>query len=78
MLIELYDADDLDLVDEYGPNESPDFSLLPLEDSARDGAVVVLPPETHTHEGGGGALSWLGVAALAGALGMRRRRTHKA
>jgi hypothetical protein len=78
VLIELYDADDLDLVDEFGPNESSDFSLVPLEDSGRDGALIVLPPETHTHEGGGGAFSWLGVAALAGALGLRRRRTHQA
>ena len=76
VLIELYDADDLDLVDEYGPNESPDFSLLPLEDTSRDGAIIVLPPETHTHEGGGGAFSWLGVAGLLGTLLARRRRNR--
>ena len=38
VLIELYDADTGELVDEYGPNESPLFSVLPLEDSGRDGA----------------------------------------
>ncbi len=73
VLIELYDADTGELVDEYGPNESPEFELLPLEDSGRDGAVIVLPPETYTYEGGGGALSWLGVLGLLGALGLRRR-----
>jgi MYXO-CTERM domain-containing protein len=70
VLIELYDADTNELVDEYGPIESVEFSLLPLEDSGRDGAVIVLPPED---DGGGGAFSWLGVLGLLGALGLRRR-----
>ena len=70
VLIEIYDADTAELIDEYGPNESPEFSLLALEDSTRDG--VVLPPP-HDH-GGGGAFSWLGLAGLAGALALRRRR----
>ena len=73
VLIELYDADTGELVDEFGPNESPDFSLLPLEDSGRDGAVAVLPPHVIVDDGGGGAFSWLGVLALLGALGLRRR-----
>jgi len=73
VLIELYDADTLELLDEYGPNESPEFELLPLEDSGRDGAVIVLPPED---DGGGGAFSWLGVLGLLGALRLRRRLTH--
>jgi len=73
VLIELYDADTLELLDEYGPNESPEFELLPLEDSGRDGAVIVLPPED---DGGGGAFSWLGVLGLLAALRLRRRLTH--
>jgi hypothetical protein len=73
VLIELYDADTLELLDEYGPNESPEFELLPLEDSGRDGAVIVLPPED---DGGGGAFSWLGVLGLLGALRLRRRLAH--
>lgn len=77
VLVELYDSETGEFLDEYGPNESPDFSLVPLEDSGRDGAVIVLPPETHTHEGGGGAFSWLGVAALASLLGLRRRRARQ-
>jgi hypothetical protein len=73
VLIELYDADTGELVDEYGPNESPEFSLVPLEDSGRDGAVIAPPPIVHVHDGGGGAISWLGLAGLLGALALRRR-----
>jgi hypothetical protein len=68
VLIELYDADTGELVDEFGPNESPEFSLLPLEDSGRDG-VIVDPPHS---DSGGGAVSWLAVAGLLGALTLRR------
>ena len=73
LLIEIYDADTGELIDEFGPNESPEMSLLPLEDSGRDG-IVVLPPD-HDHDGGGGAVSWLALAGLAGALALRRRRS---
>jgi hypothetical protein len=72
VLIELYDADTNELLDEYGPNESPEFSLLPLEDASRDGVVVQLPD--NDYHGGGGAVSWLGLAGLIGALALRRRR----
>jgi MYXO-CTERM domain-containing protein len=73
VLIELYDADTGELLDEYGPNESPEFSLLPLEDSGRDGLIAPLP-DSHSHGSGGGAVSWLGLAGLLGALALRRRR----
>ena len=73
VLIELYDAETGELVDEYGPNESPEFSLLPLEDSGRDGFIP--PPPPHDH-GGGGAVSWLGLAGLLGTLALRRRRVY--
>lgn len=72
VLIEIYDADTGELVDEFGPNESPEFSLLPLEDSTRDGAIIVLPPDS---DGGGGALSWLALPGLLAAF-LRRRRQH--
>jgi MYXO-CTERM domain-containing protein len=73
VLIELYDADTGELLDEYGPNESPLFSLVPLEDSERDGLVAPLPP-VYDDDSGGGAFSWLALAGLLGALGVRRRR----
>jgi hypothetical protein len=69
VLIELHDAADSTLLDEYGPNESPKFSLLPLEDSARDGVV-----EDSGGHGGGGAVSWLMLPGLLGALVLKRRR----
>lgn len=72
VLIEIYDADTGELIDEYGPNESPEMSLLPLEDSSRDG-LLALPPDSHSH-GGGGAVSWLALAGLLGGLALRRRR----
>jgi hypothetical protein len=70
LLIELHDAADGTLLDEFGPDESADLSLLPLEDSTRDG-VVVEPPPAHHH--GGGALGWLALPGLAAALFARRR-----
>jgi len=72
VLIELYDADTGELLDEYGPNESPLFSVVPLEDSTRDGLVAPLPPVYD--DGGGGAFSWLALAGLLSALTLRRRR----
>jgi MYXO-CTERM domain-containing protein len=75
VLVELYDSDTGEFLDEYGPNESPDFSMLPLEDSGRDGIVVTQPPVTIIEEhGGGGAVSWLALLGLAGALALRRKR----
>jgi MYXO-CTERM domain-containing protein len=74
VLIELYDADTGELLDEYGPNESSLFSLVPLEDSGRDGIVVEPPPVVVVEESGGGAVSWLGLAGLLGVLALRRRR----
>lgn len=73
VLIEIYNADTGELIDEFGPNESPEMSLLPLEDSSRDGLLAPLP-DSHSHEGGGGAVSWLALAGLVGALALRRRR----
>jgi MYXO-CTERM domain-containing protein len=74
VLIEIYDADTGLLVDEFGPNESPEFSLLPLEDATRDGLPPPPPPAVViVDDGGGGAISWLGVLGLLGAAALRRR-----
>jgi hypothetical protein len=74
VLIELYDADDDTLVDEFGPNESSDFSLLPIEDSVRDG---VEPEPIPIDEGGGGAVSWLTLAPLLAMMIWVRRRLYR-
>jgi hypothetical protein len=75
VLIELYDADTGMLVDEYGPNESSALSLLPLEDSGRDG-VLAPPPDSHSH-GGGGAFSWFVLPGLLAALLLKRRGAQR-
>ena len=77
MLVEIYDADTDEFLDDFGPEDSELFSMVPLEDSGRDGIVVdVPPPVTIVEESGGGAVSWLALAGLAGALAMRRRRRN--
>jgi hypothetical protein len=83
VLIELYDAQTDTLLDEYGPNESPEFSLLPLEDSYRDGdAPPSAPPPDGgpviIDDGGGGASSWLMLPLLLAALVANARRRHAA
>ncbi len=73
VLIEIYDADTGELVDEYGPNESSEFSLLRARGrGARRRARC--RHRDDDHHGGGGAISWLGLAGLLGALTLRRRR----
>jgi len=76
LLIELHDAADGTLVDEFGPRESAELALLPLEDSTRDGVVPAPPPpvdDGNDDHGGGGAVSWLALLGLAGAALARRR-----
>lgn len=76
VLVELYDSATDEFLDDFGPEDSPLFSMVPLEDSGRDGIVVnnVPPPVTVVEESGGGAVSWLALAGLAGVLAARRRR----
>lgn len=71
VLIELYDADFGDFVGEFGPLQSSDFSLLPIEDLEHDGLPP--PPVAVSHEhGGSGSISWLWLMLLfAGLLGRR-------
>jgi hypothetical protein len=76
VLVELYDSATDEFLDDFGPEDSPLFSLVPLEDSGRDGIVVnnVPPPVTLVEESGGGAVSWLTLPGLLAALALRRRR----
>jgi len=67
ILIELYDTYDGAFVASFGPEDTSELSILPLEDAARDA------PETTTqivvNSGGGGSLSWFLLLGLAvGAL----------
>ena len=73
VLIELHASEDGTLLDEFGPRESAELSLLPLEDKTRDGIVPPPPPPDHGDDGGGGAFSWLALLGLAGAAFARRR-----
>jgi len=75
VLIELYDSSTNTLVDSFGPNESSDFSVRPLEDSYRDGDPPPADPPPVV-DGGGGAIDWFTLPALlAGLWASRRRRT---
>jgi len=74
VLIELHDAADSTLLDEFGPNESPEMSLLPMEDTARDGIVEDSGGGYGGGHGGGGAVSWLMLPGLLAALVAKRRR----
>jgi hypothetical protein len=81
VLVELYDATTNELVDTFGPNESSDFSVLPLEDSYRDGDPP--PPEPAPDPGpvvtgGGGAIDWFTLPALLGAAARATRRRRAA
>lgn len=80
LLIELYDADFGSFSDEWGPRQSADFALLPLEDASQDlKPTEVVVVEGAVVEGGGGAISWLLLPALlaTGWQGRRRLRTPR-
>jgi hypothetical protein len=74
VLVELYDAKTNELLDSFGPNESSDFSVLPLEDSYRDGDPPLPDPAPVATAGGGGAIDWLTLPALLAAVAAVRRR----
>jgi hypothetical protein len=74
LLIELYDADYSLLIDELGPAHASALSLLPLEDTHRDGLyTTIVVTETR---GGGGSVSWLMLLLLGGAALVQRPRGH--
>jgi hypothetical protein len=73
VLVELHDAKTNGLIDAFGPNQSSDFSVLPLEDSYRDGDLPSSDPAPGVI-GGGGAIDWLTLPALLAAAAWARRR----
>ena len=75
VLIELFDAYDDSFVASFGPDESSELSLLPLEDIGRDA-----PMETTivvNNSGGGGSLTWIGLLAMIGVGTIRRSRRRR-
>ncbi len=72
VLIELFDIYDGSFVAQIGPEDSSELSYLPLEDEGRD-----TPYSTTTvivTDGGGGAVSWIGLLALLGVTAALRMR----
>ena len=63
ILIELFDAYDGSFLASYGPDDTSELALLPLEDSMRDSASTGTP-QVVVNSGGGGSLSWLLLLAL--------------
>ncbi len=74
VLIEIYDADDVEYVDEFGPAQSSAMSLLPLEDMYADGVPRPPPAVIVEEDGGGGAALWLVLLAAAVPPARRARR----
>jgi len=64
ILIELYDTFDGYMVASFGPEESSELSLLPLEDITYD-APVGTTTQVVVNSGGGGSASWLLLLGLA-------------
>jgi hypothetical protein len=74
VLIELYDTYDGAFVAEFGPVDTPQLSLLPLEDIGRDSpstTVVVVTSE------GGGSIEWWTLLSLLGVYVLRRGRVRR-
>ncbi len=74
VLIELFDIYDGSFVASIGPEDSSELSYLPLEDVGRD-----TPYSTTTvivTDGGGGAMSWIGLLALLGITVALRTRAR--
>ena len=76
ILIELYDTFDGALVASFGPEETSELSLLPLEDTTYD-AQSGTTTRVVINSGGGGSFSWLLLLGLTIVVAMRRiaRRT---
>ena len=71
ILIELYDTFDGSLVASFGPEETSELSLLPLEDTTYD-APSGTTTQVVIHSGGGGSFSWLLLLGLTIVTATRR------
>lgn len=74
ILIELYDTYDNSFVASFGPEDSSELAILPLEDQGRD-APRGTTTQLVVNSGGGGSLSWLLLLGLALTLARRRQVT---
>jgi hypothetical protein len=78
ILIELFDAYDGTYLASFGPDETSELAVLPLEDTTRDAVTT-----GHTHvvvSSGGGSLSWfllLGLLAVRMTFRPQRERLSK-
>lgn len=74
ILIELYDAWDNAFVASFGPEDTSELSILPLEDAERDSPASVGTTQIVVSSGGGGSTGLLFLLALAGAALRARAR----
>jgi len=82
ILIELFDAYDGEFLASFGPDDTSELSLLPLEDANRDDPISDTPVVI-VHQGGGGAFSWWTISMmllllLGTSLRNNRQRRQKA
>jgi len=59
LLIELFDAVDNSFLASFGPDETSELSLLPLEDFVRDEPIAEIPVAVSHGGGGGAADTWM-------------------
>lgn len=71
ILIELYDAYDNAFVASFGPEDTSELAILPLEDVGRDAPAGTT--QVVVNSGGGGSLSWLLLLGLVGASALRHK-----
>lgn len=77
ILIELFDSFDGEFLASFGPGDTSELSLLPLEDANRDEPFVD-PPVVVVHGSGGGAFSWWMISImLMLLLGNSLRNNHR-
>ena len=63
ILIELFDSFDGEFLASFGPEDTSEFSFLPLEDANRDDPFGDTPVVV-VHGGGGGSVSWWMISVM--------------